>query len=151
MDLFIETPQRIAERSNMPPAASRPAVNIEDALYASTGDAPACGECGHSGPAASRYVSEELDLDEPDSERSPNGEYRKELAYEARRSRSKAMWGVVRAVLLALSVPLILAAVFFIAYVGTLIARGATPEQVAKALGDLVSGIFEYVEVLRHA
>lgn len=149
MDLFIETPQRIAERSNMPQAA-QPAVNIEDALYASTGDVSACGGRGHGGPAVSRYVVEELDLDEPDSKRSSNGEYRKELVYEARRSRSKVIWSVVRAVLFALSVPLILVAVFFIAYVGTLIARGATSEQVAEALGDLVSGIFGYIEASRH-
>lgn len=63
--------------------------------------------------------------------------YGSERKYDTRRARRRAVLGIVRAVLLVLAVPLMMAVVFVVSYALTCILDGATPEELIEALAML--------------
>ena len=67
--------------------------------------------------------------------------YAAERAYDVKRMRRGALLGVLRAVLLALAVPVLVAAVFVASYALTCILDGATPEELMDALAALFDRI----------
>lgn len=67
--------------------------------------------------------------------------YVEERAYDARRTRRRAFTGLVRALLLMLLVPLLVAVVFIASYALTCILDGATPEELVDAFAMLFDQI----------
>ena len=128
MDLFLRQPN-----IESPALDSRVAAQLGYGA-ASGGGARAQDALADAGKRGSR-VLDHLDEREPYSV--AEDAYREERAYDARRQRRRKAWSVVRLILIAVAVPLAVIAAFLIAYCSTYIARGATPEELAAALGDL--------------
>lgn len=128
MDLFLRQPN-----IESPALDGRAAAQLGDGA-ASGGGARAQDALADVGKRGSR-VLDHLDEREPYSV--AEDAYRGERAYDARRQRRRKAWSVVRLLLIAVAVPLAVIAAFLIAYCATYIARGATPEELAAALGDL--------------
>ncbi|MDO4437286.1 MAG: hypothetical protein Q4B77_04975 [Coriobacteriaceae bacterium] len=76
--------------------------------------------------------------------------YHAERAYDARRTRRRKAWAVLRLLLIALAVPCAVVLMFLAAFCATYIVRGATPEELMRALGDLALRVESFAaEVLR--
>lgn len=74
------------------------------------------------------------------AERGPSSHpYSDEVAYDRRRSKRSKRRGVLRAVAMLVAVPAVLAIAFVSSYVLTLIAGGATPEEIVELLHNLWS------------
>lgn len=65
--------------------------------------------------------------------------YRDEIIHDQRRSRRHRWHGVLRIVAMLVAIPAVLAVAFVVSYVLTLIAGGATPEEVMELLRNLWS------------
>lgn len=65
--------------------------------------------------------------------------HRDEIIYDQRRSRRHRWHGVLRIVAMLVAIPAVLAVAFVVSYVLTLIAGGATPEEVIELLRNLWS------------
>lgn len=163
MNIFIDTPQRAAER--LENRRKQQKMDWRDGAW--------CGEtrtgaAESAGPGA-RFIPgvPDLDLDEapgyeaagqptssrPDTERGPFAAhrvavasepqsiaadaYRDEKAYDRKRTRRRKRGHAFRILLLVLFMPIAIAAVFLISYVLTCILNGATPEEVMDSLGNL--------------
>lgn len=102
----------------------------------------------HKGNGAPRERNASRQVDVGEFERAASGgegvqrlaaaeAYAAERAYDVKRMRRGALLGVLRAVLLALAVPVLVAAVFVASYALTCILDGATPEELMDALAAL--------------
>ncbi len=122
MELFIESPQRVQER-----------LERERRVLA----------------ARQVHAVESLDLDEPDMTDGASGAtpevgsgaaevYQAERAYDRRRARRRKLGHALRLLGIVIAVPLAVAAMFFASYALTYILNGATPEEVAQALLELI-------------
>lgn len=122
MELFIESPQRVRERLER----ERRALDEQRARAA-----------------------ELLDLDEPDmggrslseSAASAAEAYQAERAYDRRRARRRKLVHALRLLGIVVAVPFAVVAVFLASYALTYILNGASPEEVAQALFELMARI----------
>lgn len=139
MNLFIETPQRAADRLERERRLGRGTVPARDTDQWTAGVLPAAGGS--------------LDLDEPESvardlsaNRSLAGHpysvaqesYRRELAFDRQRARKRKAASVLKMVLFVLLLPVALVAVFIAAYALACIANGASPQELLELLGALL-------------
>lgn len=139
MNLFIETPQRAADRLERERRLGRGMVPARDTGQWTVGVLPAAGGS--------------LDLDEPESvardlpaNRSLAGQpysvaqesYRRELAFDRQRARKRKAVSVLKMVLFVLLLPVALVTVFIAAYALACIANGASPQELLELLGALL-------------
>lgn len=125
MDLFIETDEMRARRIDGEQGATHRALfSIPPA--ASTAEAD--GEMG-ARPDASYSIEQES--------------YRREIAYDRDRARRRKALAVLRAVTVAVFVPVLLLCLFVGSYVLTCILNGASPREVVELLGELLAQIVE--------
>lgn len=152
MDLFLRQPNiECAERDGRVRGGVVPgtggAAPCGDGT-ASSGAAASCGGARARGALAGPEDQAPLVSAGPD-EREPysvaEDTYREERAYDARRQRRRKAWAVIRLLLIVIAVPLAVIAAFLIAYCATYIARGATPEELAAALGDLAIRVESFI------
>lgn len=138
MNLFIETPQRAAERLERERRLGRGAAPSRDAGRWMAGVLPT--------------TDGSLDLDEPESvarglptNRSLAGQpysvaqesYQRELAFDRQRARKRKAASILKMALFVLLLPVALVAVFIAAYALACIANGASPQELLELLGAL--------------
>ena len=150
MNLFIETPQRAAERLERERRYVRAAAPARDIARVQDG--------------AASTMAASLDLDEPDSvarHRPGNrpyaaqpragqpysvaqDSYQRELAFDKQRARSKVT-GMLKMALFVLLLPVVLVVVFIAAYALACIANGASPQELLGLLGALLERMGGFV------
>ena len=124
MNLFIETPQRAAERMARERERQLEELRALSAQQTRTDARPACDRLD-AAPA----------FEQPDVAFAGGDEYWAERREDRRRRRTGAALRIVRALLYVLLVPLALALVFVVAYALTCIMNGASPAELADLLG----------------
>lgn len=166
MDLFLRQPNiersvrggqgcdGTASGNGVAASCGGAAVPHGGAVPCSDGAAPSVGERARDALAGAgdRTPLVPVGRDEREPYSVAGDAYREERAYDARRQRRRKAWAVIRLLLIAIAVPLAVIAAFLIAYCATYIARGATPEELAAALGDLalrVESVFTEVAAQR--
>ena len=133
MNLFID-----AVRQQQPPASNRwrgrerMPTQDEDARSFRDASVP---DADNRRPSAARGVPDDRS---EDTEHEVSQEfYRDEIAFDRRRTRRRRRRGVLRALAVLVSIPVVLVAAFLVSYVLTCIAGGATPDEVVELLGGL--------------
>lgn len=161
MDLFIETPQQAAQRSqrwerfetyqSVDSGSGRESVMASRA-HAEEGAPDCCGArpsraaaaasgdgAASQGPAGvSEPEPRALDLDEPEPYSIAGDAYQRELAYDTGRARRRRVGHVVRVLAYIVLAPAAVVAVFVAAYALTYVLQGATPEELLAALHGLL-------------
>lgn len=125
MNLFIEQPQRQADHAAWIPHEATP--RQRDAVEAR---ADAVTDCGDDSPAGRTGRI-------PYSQAQQS--YREELAYSKKRARRRRWNAVVRVLAFLVLLPLFLVGVFVGVYVLTCILNGASPDELAELLRELVA------------
>lgn len=138
MNLFIETPQRAADR-------------LERERRLAHGAAAASALSG-AAPGIAANPSAAFDLDEPDSDgpvphaggafaRQPysvaQDAYQRERAFDRKRARTRKATALVKMLLFVALLPVALVTVFVAAYALACIANGASPEELLELLAAL--------------
>lgn len=151
MNLFIETPQRAAERLERERRYARAAAPALDIARVQDG--------------AASTMAASLDLDEPDSvarHRPGNrpyaaqpragqpysvaqDSYQRELAFDKQRARRRKVTGMLKMALFVLLLPVALVVVFIAAYALACIANGASPQELLGLLGALLERMGGFV------
>lgn len=139
MDLFIESPRR----REMPAGAPVPSP---------TGESGALGAQNHEHNQGRRRDAERVAAGaEPlapaggDAAPSIAAEaYREALAYDARRARRTKAARVARVLAMVVLTPIAMALIFLASYALTCIANGATPEELAVLMGELLHRVGEF-------
>lgn len=133
MNLFIETARDGGETapagaSRAERASSRPAGESRGVFRPPAPSAceDACGTTG-SLPVAGAASAPSYQA------------YRDEIIYDQRRSRRHRWQGALRLIAMLVAIPAVLAVAFVVSYVLTLIAGGATPDEVVELLRNLWS------------
>ena len=140
MNLFIDTPQRSAERlereRELRAVRQREAVRrVADAPAHDfdLDEVPGC-ESTCSG-AASAAADGRREAPEPMSVAADA--YREDKAFDRRRRRRRAWMRALRVFGLIILMPIVLVAVFLVSYALTCILNGATPDELAASFADL--------------
>ena len=149
MNLFIETPQRAAERLERERRYVRAAAPARDIARVQDG--------------AASTMAASLDLDEPDSvarHRPGNRPYAAQpragqpysvaqdsyqLAFDKQRARRRKVTGMLKMALFVLLLPVVLVVVFIAAYALACIANGASPQELLGLLGALLERMGGFV------
>ena len=158
MNLFIDTPQRAAERLQRERRSAaedrRAAIACEgDSLAASifAWDAPGPSEEPEAAaPSEARRPAPEDAQTRPDEQAEPlysvaEDAYRAEKAYDRKRARKRKLAGALRMLAMAVLLPLAVVAVFLISYVLTCILNGASPDELVQLVAQLFSRVKGFV------
>lgn len=133
MNLFIESPQRAAERLAR--------------VQQGTGVAHAAGA-----PQVSQGRWLELEEPAPQVPEVPYSQaqdtYQRERAHDRRRARRRKRAAALRIAAVAVLLPLGLVAVFLLAYATTCILNGASPEELGELMGILLARFTSFVQAL---
>lgn len=73
---------------------------------------------------------------------SQSHQYRDEIAYDRRRSKRFKRRGALRILAMLIAIPVVLAVAFIVSYVLTLVAGGATPEEIVELLHNLWNRLY---------
>lgn len=125
MDLFIETDEMRARRIDGEQGVTHRALFSIPSAASATGADGATRER----PDASYSIQQES--------------YRREIAFDRDRARRRKALAVLRAVAVAVFVPVLLLCLFVGSYVLTCILNGASPREVVELLGELLAQIVE--------
>ena len=157
MNLFIDTPQRAAERLERERLLAREAEAAiavpsggvlagagaeKDAAPTQDGRRQAAAEREHSG-APERSHGEPYSI--------ANESYRAERAFDRRRSRRRKLMGALRIVALVVLLPVAIAAVFLLSYGLTCIMRGAALDELLQLYAELFARVEGLVAALAGA
>ena len=154
MNLFIDTPQRSAERMERRQQlreadrheAARRVAGIPEPDF-DLDEVPGCESPRHGGPQ-----------DATGTKRGPlepvsvaADAYREDKAFDRKRRRRRARERVLRAVALIILMPIAIVAVFLISYALTCILNGASPDELAASFSNLfarVEGVLYDLDLL---
>ena len=156
MNLFIETPQRAAERASRERARQIEELRMLTAQQASMGRAAFSPSEPLAQGGVASYRVEDMGWSAPRADATGSfaqpafasatpvadaAEYERERKESRRRTRARRVGRVVRSVLLILLVPVLLAVVFVAAYALTCIMNGASPGELMGLLGSMAEKV----------
>ena len=147
MELFIESPQRRAERAERERRAlaarqkdQNATFDLDEPDYADQAAAlDASKDCAERAGGAKGVSNTALKVPAAEA-------YRAELAFDRRRARRRKLGAVLRVLAAALLIPVAVVLVFLASYALTYILNGASPQQLTLAM----TALFEHARALAY-